>query len=169
MDLAATTRLLAGAIAQPGGIRFAWGRWDGSYVWLDDAPDIPLAADNAAGALSDGQRVLTLLDGRRVTIIGPSGTTLEAHLAAVQAYLARLPRAMAAGEFVEPDGGATISYISFPVGRFLKPPVVTVTLMGGAGSHTWDTPRVLEVTLSGFRLFSRNGAGARFAWHAIEF
>lgn len=170
MDLTSAAQLLAGAVAASNdqGQRYEWGRWDGSRLWLDSAPDRGLGAENAAGPLTPGQRVLAMLLHRRWIMIGPSATTLEARIAQLETWRSRTAPASAAGEFVEPDGGPTVSYIAFPAGRFLRPPVVTVTLMGGAGSHTWDTPRVLEVFLSGFRLFTRNGAGARFAWHAVE-
>lgn len=73
MDLAAAQNLLAGSIAQQTGQdgRWQWGRWDGNSVYLDDAPDVPLIADNAAGDLLPGSRVYCQLVGRRVIIHGP--------------------------------------------------------------------------------------------------
>ena len=70
-DLTRAAELLAGAVNATPGARWTWGRWDGSKVYLDDAPDVGLVAENAAGPLAIGGRVLCLVDGRRVAILGP--------------------------------------------------------------------------------------------------
>lgn len=70
-DLTRAAELLAGAVNATPGARWTWGRWDGAKVYLDDAPDVGLVAENAAGPLAAGGRVLCLVDGRRVTILGP--------------------------------------------------------------------------------------------------
>lgn len=70
-DLSRAAELLAGAVAASPGSRWAWARWDGNYVYLEDAPDVPLVADNAAGQLAVNGRVFCLVEGKRVTILGP--------------------------------------------------------------------------------------------------
>lgn len=85
-----------------------------------------------------------------------------------QAAAAAVPR-VASGVFVEPtDERPTSSYIRFPAGRFTQPPVVVVTHADAAGATTWDAPRLSGTTTSGFTLFHKNGAGARFNWIAIQ-
>mgnify|MGYP000948931422 CR=1 FL=1 len=69
-DLTRAAELLAGAINTTGA-RWVWGRWDGHKVFLDDDPEVGLTAENAAGLLEPGSRVLCLVDGRRVIILGP--------------------------------------------------------------------------------------------------
>ena len=87
MDLEPAKTLLAGAVATAAtpGQRFVWGRWSGTALYLEDAPDTPIDAGNvvnAAGPLMPGQLVLCLVEAKphRITIIGPpaqptSGTT----------------------------------------------------------------------------------------------
>lgn len=78
MDLEPAKTLLAGAVATAAtpGQRFVWGRWSGTALYLEDAPDTPIDAGNvvnAAGPLMPGQLVLCLVEAKphRITIIGP--------------------------------------------------------------------------------------------------
>ena len=80
MDLEPAKTLLAGAVtaAAAPGQRFVWGRWSGTALYLEDAPDTPIDAGNvvnAAGPLMPGQLVLCLVEAKphRITIIGPPG------------------------------------------------------------------------------------------------
>lgn len=80
MDLDPAKTLLAGAVtaAAAPGQRFVWGRWSGTALYLEDAPDTPIDAGNvvnAAGPLMPGQLVLCLVEAKphRITIIGPPG------------------------------------------------------------------------------------------------
>nr|DAU39509.1 MAG TPA: hypothetical protein [Caudoviricetes sp.] len=78
MDLDPAKTLLAAAVATAAtpGQRFVWGRWSGTALYLEDAPDTPIDAGNvvnAAGPLMPGQLVLCLVEAKphRITIIGP--------------------------------------------------------------------------------------------------
>ena len=78
MDLDPAKTLLAAAVATAAtpGQRFVWGRWSGTALYLEDAPDTPIDAGNvvnAAGPLTPGQLVLCLVEAKphRITIIGP--------------------------------------------------------------------------------------------------
>lgn len=70
-DLNLAGELLAGGLAPNSPLRILWGRLQGGQVYLDDAPDHPVFADNAAGALLDGQRVMCIHQQGRFTILGP--------------------------------------------------------------------------------------------------
>lgn len=164
MDLSQAQTIIAAAAAGQAADRWTWGRWDGARVHLDDSPDVGLVADNAAGPLAAGTRVYCRIAAGRVTILGPAAPD-----PGILAHLARLPRAMAAGEFRESFAGQQTSWIAFPPGRFTRPPIVTVTHADGAGATSWDAPRVVRVGATGFELLSRNGAGAVFHWIAVEF
>lgn len=79
MDLEPAKTLLAGAVATAAtpGQRFVWGRWSGTALYLEDAPDTPIGVGNlvnAAGPLTPGQLVLCLVEAKphRITIIGPA-------------------------------------------------------------------------------------------------
>lgn len=147
MDLAAAQNLLAGSIAQQAGQdgRWQWGRWDGSSVYLDDAPDVPLIADNAAGDLLPGSRVYCQLVGRRVTIHGPVKPIPESHSGgSSDGQWYRSPDGVQiCWQRVQTTSAATSPYGSlhllrhlwvFPE-RFIAPPAVTVgRLQLGAGA-----------------------------------
>lgn len=159
MDVAGI-EYLARKLASSSGWRVRTGAWDGSKFRPSDAPGVALTAENAAGQLAAGSFVYALhRDGEAPIIIGP--TTIPA-----------VPR-MASGIFTEPLGGPQVSWVAFPPWAFARgagapPIVVTVTLLSGAGAHTWDAPRITSIGDTGFNLFTRNGAGAQFAWIAHQ-
>lgn len=147
MDLAAAQNLLAGSIAQQTGQdgRWQWGRWDGTHVYLDDATDVPLIADNAAGDLLPGSRVYCQLTGRRVIIHGPVKPIPESHSGgSSDGQWHRTPDGMQiCWQRIQTTSAATSPYGSLHLLRhqwvfpapFLEPPVVTVgRLQLGAGA-----------------------------------
>lgn len=71
-DLSIAGELLAQSLSANPALRVLWGRLQGGRVYLDDAPDHPVDADNAAGPLLDGQRVMCIHQQGRFTIIGPT-------------------------------------------------------------------------------------------------
>ncbi|RRD03235.1 hypothetical protein EII34_15125 [Arachnia propionica] len=175
MDLTSAGQLLAGAVAASNaqGQRYEWGRWDGSRLWLDTAPDIGLTADNAAGPLSPGQRVLAIYLARtkRWIIIGPAATTLEARLSQLEAQAARLPRVVARGQWVEPDPGPTTSFIRWPAGvAFTSPPTIITQLASSAGVFAGARSHVDGIGLTGFRLSTTGTStgGCPWMWTAIQ-
>jgi len=94
---------------------------------------------------------------------------LEVVVTELETRVAKLPRAMASGRVTETGAGTQTTWVSFPSGRFSKAPDVTVTVLSGAGAHTWDTPRIGTIGNTGFQLVSKNGQNCVFTWIAVEF
>lgn len=84
-----------------------------------------------------------------------------------QGGLPKVP-AMASGTVTVGTGGSQTAVVSFPSGRFTRPPVVVACVNSGSGDVNWNAVKVYNVTSTSFGVFSNTGSAAPINWIAME-
>ena len=140
-------------------------------VFLDGDTSVSVPARRLRGVqVAAGDAVALWRRGRKLLVLGRTSV----------ADTGELPFAMAAGSVTKSltNGNSTDTQaVTFPVGRFAQPPIVTVTNVGGTGSSACIVQANAAPTTSGFTiLIAHKDVGGTFSsgwsvllhWTAVQ-